>query len=50
LRVLLELAADARIFEALSAGVRFSLLHDTAPPEGVVATDLRLVNNLRLEL
>jgi hypothetical protein len=26
------------------------VLHDTAPPEGVLGTDLRLVHTFRLEL
>ena len=50
LRLLLELAGDARVLGDLSAGLRVSVLHDTAPPVGVLQTDLRLVHTLRLEL
>lgn len=50
LRLLFELAGDARVLGDLSAGLRLGVLHDTMPPEGVLGTDLRLVHTLRLEL
>lgn len=47
LRLLDDLEFSGKITDRFSLGSSFSLLHDSAPPTGVVPTDLRLTSNVR---
>lgn len=47
-RLLEELEALAKVTDVFGLGATLSVLHDSAPPTGVRATDLRLVSTVRL--
>lgn len=47
-RLLEELEVLAKVTEVLALGLTVSVLYDSAPPTGVVPTDLRLVSTVRL--
>jgi hypothetical protein len=47
-RLLNDSEVSAKITERFSLGNTFSILHDSAPPTGVKATDLRLASTLKL--
>lgn len=49
-RMLVEALAEVPLFGAVVMGARFGLTHDTAPPDGVVATDYRLAHTLRVRI
>ncbi len=49
-RILVEAVAEMPLFTALVVGARFGLTHDTAPPDGVKATDYRLAHTLRVRI
>lgn len=48
LRILDELELFAKVSDVVALGTTLSVLYDSAPPTGVVSTDLRLASTVRL--